>query len=397
MIGISKLYCGTIEPSDAIRYNRLSSMLPSHLLQFSIDKKPVIVWNITKRCNLKCKHCYSKSTIVKDNNELSTEDGLKLIDDIASYGVPVLLFSGGEPLMRDDIFILLEYAKKKGLRTVLSTNGTLLNENTVKKLKETNISYIGISIDGLQKTNDYFRGVDGSFQKAIQGIKYCNKHKIKVGLRFTINKYNMNEIESIFDLMIKEKIPRICFYHLVYSGRAHNLIKSDLTHEETRKVIDLIIKKTKEIHNKGLKLEVLTVDNHCDGPYLYLKLLKEDPKRSKEVYELLKMNGGNSTGVGIGCISWDGEVYADQFWRDHSFGNIKKNNFSEIWNNIKDPIMKGLKNRKELLIKNTVKCRYCKWIDICNGNLRERAESVTGNIWGDDPSCYLYYDEIIDN
>ena len=395
MIGISKLYCGTVEPSDAIRYNRLSSRLPSHLLQFSKDKKPVIVWNITKKCNLKCIHCYSKSTILKGNQELTTDDGFKLIDDISSFGVPVLLFSGGEPLMRDDIIPLLEYAKRKGLRTVLSTNGTLLNDEITKKLKEVNISYIGISIDGMKKTNDYFRGVDGSFEKAIQGVKLCKKYNIKVGLRFTINKHNMNEIKSIFDLMINEKISRVCFYHLVYSGRAHNLVSDDLTHEETRKVVDTIISETKKAHDKGIKLEVLTVDNHCDGPYLYLKLLKENPKRSKEVYELLKMNGGNSTGVGIGCISWDGEIYADQFWRHYSFGNIKYNHFSEIWNNIKDPIMKGLKNRKKLLMKNTVKCKYCQWIDICNGNLRERAESITGNIWGDDPSCYLYYDEIL--
>lgn len=399
MIGISKLYCGTVEPSDALRYNRKSLLLPSHLLQFSEDKKPVIVWNITNKCNLKCIHCYAKATTsfsneYENNNELTTTQGFQLIDELADYGVPVLLFSGGEPLLRSDIFDLLEYAQKKGIRTVLSTNGTLINDKVANKLKNCGLSYVGISFDGLHKTNDMFRGVLGTFKKSLNGLKICQKKGIKVGIRFTINKLNMHEINDIFDLMINENIPRACFYHLVYSGRGNEILNHDLTHEETKSIMDVIIENTKKAHQMGIPLEILTVDNHCDGPYLYLKLKKENPNRAKNVYELLKMNGGNSSGIGIGCISWDGEVYADQFWRHYSFGNIKNKPFSIIWNDTSDPIMNGLKNRKPLLIKYTKRCKICKWIDICNGNLRVRAEYVNGKIWSDDPACYLTEDDI---
>lgn len=396
MIGISKLYCGTIEPSDALRYERKSSLLPSHLLQFSQDKKPVIVWNVTNRCNLKCIHCYAKAISYEcaTKNELTTDEGFQLIDDLSNFGIPVLLFSGGEPLLRPDIIELLKYANQKGLRTVLSTNGTLITDEIALKLKNIGLSYVGISFDGLSKVNNKLRGVPNSFENALNGLRFCKKYNLKVGIRFTISNYNKQEIKSMFEFMKSENIPRVCFYHLVYSGRGTNLINEDLTHKETREIVDLIINETKNAHHSGIPLEVLTVDNHCDGVYLYLKLLKENPTRANDVYKLLLMNGGNSTGIGIGCISWDGEIYADQFWRHCSFGNIKNKLFSLTWNDTSNIIMNGLKNRKQLIIKNSKKCSHCKWLDICNGNLRVRAEVIDGNIWGDDPACYLTNEEI---
>lgn len=394
MIGISKLYCGTVEPSDALRYGRDSSRLPSHLLQFSKDKKPVVVWNMTQRCNLRCIHCYSQSYNMKYKNELTTQQGKQLIDDLADFGTPVLLFSGGEPLMRKDLPELAMYARSKGIRVVISTNGTLIDENTAKLLKEIGLSYVGVSLDGMKQTNDRFRGVKGAFDAALNGMRNCKNQGIKVGLRFTINKRNVKDIPAIFELLEKEDIPRVCFYHLVYSGRGSKLIDEDLSHEESRKTLDLIMYKTREMHDKGYPIEVLTVDNHCDGPYIYFRLLKEDPSRAEEVYELLKMNRGNSSGIGIGCVSWDGEVHADQFWRHYSFGNVKKRRFSEIWMDTSDKLMAGLKNRKPLIKANADRCARCKWFDICNGNLRVRAEAVYGNVWADDPACYLTKEEI---
>ena len=396
MIGISKLYCGTVEPSDALRYNRDSKKLPSHLLQFSADKKPVVVWNMTKRCNLDCVHCYAHAVNPNyvDNTELTTEEGKALIDDLAEFGSPVILFSGGEPLLRKDLVELAKYAKEKGMRAVISTNGTLITKEKAKQLKEVGLSYVGISLDGMRDINDKFRGQIGAFDKAIQGLKNCQEEGIKVGLRFTINKHNAGEIPAIFEFLERENIPRICFYHLVYSGRGSEMVEEDLTHDETRKVVDLIMKKTAELHERGFPAEVLTVDNHCDGPYIYLRLLEEDPARAADVYELLQMNQGNSTGVGIGCVSWNGDVHADQFWRDYSFGNIRERKFSEIWTDRSDELMKGLKDRKELLRTNAPKCARCQWLDVCNGNFRVRAEAVTGNVWGDDPACYLTEEEI---
>jgi 12,18-didecarboxysiroheme deacetylase len=380
-----------VEPSDALRYGRDSSQLPSHLLQFSKDKRPVVVWNVTRRCNLKCVHCYAHAKNIQFDNELSTEQGKSLIDDLAGFGSPVMLFSGGEPLVRKDLPELAAYAVEKGMRAVISTNGTLITPATARTLKEIGLSYVGISLDGMQEINDRFRGVKGAFKSALEGIKNSQDAGIKVGLRFTVNKFNVAEIPKIFNLLEEMDIPRVCFYHLVYAGRGSELVKDDLSHEETRRAVDLIIDETKRLFAAGKPKEVLTVDNHADGPYVYLRLLEEDPKRAQEVLELLKWNEGNNSGRGIGCVSWDGEVYADQFWRHYSFGNVKERPFSEIWNDTSEPLMKKLKEKKEH-VKG--RCATCRWLDICGGNFRVRAEAVTDDVWAPDPACYLTDEEI---
>jgi Fe-coproporphyrin III synthase len=391
MIGISKLYCGTVEPSDVLRYGRKSGKLPSHMLQFSEDKKPVVVWNCTRTCNLRCVHCYSHSEAKQYTDELTTDEGKALIDDLAGFGSPVLLFSGGEPLTRKDVPELARYARSKGMRVVISTNGTLITPELATELKDIGVSYVGVSIDGTRETNDKFRGIEGAFDRAMEGIKNCQDADIKVGLRFTINKRNVQDVPALFDLLEERDIPRICFYHLVYTGRGAELMKEDLSHEETREVIDLIIDRTADLHRRGKAVEVLTVDNHTDGVYLYQRMLREDDERADTVLELLRMNGGNSTGVGIGCVSWNGDVHPDQFWRHHVFGNVRQRPFSEIWRDTSDPVMAGLKNRKPLLKGRCGKCHYQ---DACNGNFRVRAEAVTGDLWQADPACYLTDEEI---
>lgn len=391
MVGISKLYCGSVEPSDVLRYGRESGRLPSHLLQFSKDKRPVVVWNCTKRCNLSCRHCYSNSTGESALYELSTVEGKALINDLAAFGSPVLLFSGGEPLLRRDLFELIDEAVSKGMRAVISTNGTLIDAEMAVRLKEARLSYVGVSLDGMEEVNDRFRGRKGAFREALQGIGNCKRAGIKVGLRFTINKYNYREIGDIFHLMKEEGIPRVCFYHLVYSGRASSLRDEDLSHEESREVVDLIINETIKLKRFNPAAEVLTVDNHCDGPYLYLRMLKEGHHRSEAVYRLLSYNQGNSSGRGIGCISWDGEVHADQFWRHESFGNILERPFSEIWTDLSNPLMNKLKDKKSY-VKG--RCARCRWLSICGGNFRVRAEAVTGDLWASDPACYLTDEEI---
>jgi 12,18-didecarboxysiroheme deacetylase len=391
MIGISKLYCGTVEPSDALRYGRKSKDLPSHLLQFSIDKKPVVVWNMTKACNLKCVHCYAHAKATPQDNELTTEEGKALIDDLAEFGSPVILFSGGEPLMRKDLPELAEYAVSKGMRAVISTNGTLITESIARTLKEIGLSYVGISLDGMEEIHDKFRGVKGAYKKALEGIKNCQKAGIKVGLRFTMNKINVDDIPQVFQLIDEMSIPRICFYHLVYSGRGTDILEETLSHERTREVLDLIMTETDKLHKAGKPTEVLTVDNHADGPYLYLRTLKENPGRAQEVLELLQMNEGNSSGHGIGCVSWDGEVHADQFWRHKSFGNIRNRPFSQIWTAPEDELLLKLKEKKKHM---KGRCATCKWLDVCGGNFRVRAEAKTDDVWAPDPECYLSDEEI---
>ncbi len=391
MIGISKLYCGTVEASDPLRYGRRAKDLPSHLLQFSADKRPVVVWNVTKRCNLRCVHCYASADPSPHPDELTTEEGLALLEDLAQFGCPVVLFSGGEPLMRPDILDLIQRAVKLGMRAVLSTNGVLIDRALARELKKLGLSYVGISMDGLREVHDRFRGVKGAFEKAMEAVENCKAEGIKVGLRFTINKLNASEIPGIFDLVEEYEIPRICFYHLVYAGRGSRLMEQDLSHEETRRWVDYIIDRTKELHDKGLKVEVLTVDNHADGPYLYLRMKREGNPRAEEVYELLKMNGGNNSGVGIGCVSWDGSVHADQFWRHYSFGNVRERPFSEIWMDTSDPLMAKLKEKKKWVKGRCAKCRF---LEVCAGNFRVRAEAATGDLWAPDPACYLTDEEI---
>lgn len=328
MIGISKLYCGQVEPSDALRYGRHSSQLPSHLLQFSEDKKPVVVWNMTRRCNLKCVHCYAQAVDPDGKDEISTEQGKAIISDLAAYGAPVMLFSGGEPLVRQDLPELASYATEKGMRAVISTNGTLITKERPANSRRSICPMWASRWTAPKKSTNKFRGVPNSFKKALEGLENCKAEGLKVGLRFTINKRNVVEIPKVFKLLRELEVPRICFYHLVYSGRGSEMIKEDLNHAETRSVVDLIMDETRALFDAGMPKEVLTVDNHADGPYVWMRMLKEDPKRAEEVFQLLQYNEGNSSGRGIGCISWDGKVHADQFWRNHTFGNVLERPFS---------------------------------------------------------------------
>jgi putative heme d1 biosynthesis radical SAM protein NirJ1 len=379
MISISRLYCGAAETMDALRYGSEK------------HKRPVVVWNMTRRCNLKCIHCYSSSRNIRYRNELTTDEGKKLISDLAAFGSPVILFSGGEPLMREDLPELVKFAVDRGIRAVISTNGTLLTKKTAEILKKTGISYAGVSLDGMQKSHDRFRGVEGAFDMTLKGIRTCRDEGIKVGIRFTINRKNFSDIPALFELIEKENIPRACFYHLVYSGRGSLLIDEDLSHGETRKVVDLIMDRTRDLFERGKPKELLTVDNHADGPYVYMRLSREDPARAAEALSLLMVNQGNSSGNGIGCVSWDGEVYADQFWRGISFGNVRKRPFSEIWMDTSNELIVRLKDKKKYV---TGRCSTCRWLDICGGNFRARAEAVTGDIWAPDPACYLTEREI---
>jgi radical SAM protein with 4Fe4S-binding SPASM domain len=324
---------------------------------------------------------------------MNTGQARDFIDDLAEFGVPVLLFSGGEPLMRDDLVSLITHARTRGIRCVISTNGTLITSGIAERLAEAGLSYVGVSIDGLAETHDAFRRVEGAYSQALRGIRICRDAGIKVGLRYTITRDNVQDIPGIFSLMEQENIPRICFYHLVYSGRATGLQKSDCDATATRDVVEYIIDTTAEMYHRGQSPEVLTVDNHADGVYLYLRMRREGNPRARDVLALLRMNGGNSSGRGIGCVSWDGTVYPDQFWRAHSLGNVLHTPFSAIWNDMHNPLLASLRRRAGLL---KGRCGRCVWQDVCNGNFRARAEAVYDDMWAQDPACYLTEEEISD-
>lgn len=392
MIGVSKLLCGTITPADALRYGRRSGASPSHLLQFSADKKPIVVWNSTQACNLACLHCYYSARAQKDPAELSTLEAKAMIADLARFGAPVLLFSGGEPLLRDDLYELGAYAVERGIRTVISTNGTLIDRAAARRIREAHFSYVGVSLDGIQSTNDRFRGRPGAFDAALAGIRSCTEAGVRVGLRLTLNRHNVDDLNPIFDLLEAERIRRACFYHLVYAGRGKRMQHDDLTLAESRAAVGLIFQRTEDLHARHVDLEILTVDNHADGPHLLRRVQERQQERAAEVLQLLRWNGGNSSGIGIADVDHQGYVHADQFWQHYAFGNVRERPFGEIWMDTSDPLMAGLKDRKRFL---KGRCAACRYLEICNGNLRVRAEAVYGDLWAPDPACYLTDQEVL--
>jgi putative heme d1 biosynthesis radical SAM protein NirJ1 len=385
MIGISKLLCGTENYGDRLRYAHGAAAQTRGTVT---GHGPVVVWNCTRTCNLKCIHCYADSNNQIYRGELKTQEAKYFINDLSQFKVPVLLLSGGEPLLREDLFELIDYANNRNIRTTLSTNGTLIDEETAHRIKQHGISYVGISLDGIGSSHDAFRRSKGSFDKALNGIRNCRQAGQKVGLRFTISKQNINQLKDIFHLIEEEKINRVCFYHLVYSGRGSEMMKEDISHEEIRSAMDFIIEKTLEL---GDKIEILTVDNHADAVYLYLQAKKRFPHLADRIFNLIKMNGGNRSGIAIANVDNQGFVHADQFTLQYAFGNVKERKFGDIWIDTTNPVMSKLKNRKPYL---QGRCGQCKWLELCNGNFRSRAEAVTGNFWASDPACYLTNEEI---
>ena len=398
MLDVSVLYAGLETVSTPHRYGRpITQIDPPDFQKMKVaknarDRRPIVVWNLTRTCNLNCVHCYTDSACEKYPGELSTDECKAVLDDLAAFKVPAVLFSGGEPLVRKDIFELAAYARSLGLHVVLSTNGTLLLKETAQKLKNLEFSYVGISLDSADsEIHDHFRGSKGAFDRTMRGFKNCVDVGQKVGLRLTLTRQTCKDLDKIFDFIEDNGINRACFYHLVPAGRGISL--GALTHEESRQAIDTIFTRTKDMIDRGIPVEILTVDNHCDGPYLYERMLREGHTRAEQVLDMLKFNGGGlySSGVGVANIDFHGNIHADQFSMFRTFANVKDRKFSEVWLDPKVEVLKDLKNRIEKL---EGRCKNCRFKTICGGALRARAETVTGNPWDPDPGCYLTDDEI---
>lgn len=381
MISFSGLLGDITSYGDKLRYRR--GAWP--------QRKPIVVWNCTRRCNLACAHCYSDSRDQAYPGELTTDEARQMIRGLKEYEVPVLLFSGGEPLLRADLFELNRYARERGLRTVISTNGTLITPEMARKIKAEGFEYVGISLDGVGRNNDRFRGKAGAYDAALSGIRALIAAGQKVGLRYTFTRQNLADLPALLKLVEAEKIDRVCFYHLAYAGRGHAIQEADLAHEQTRGAIDSIYAWTRSLIAQGRRTEVLTVDNHADGACLYLKLRQDDPARAATALELMTSNGGNASGVGIADIDAQGHVHPDQFWQNVSFGNVRQRPFGEIWQDPGQELLMKLKDRRPHL---KGRCRRCRFLGLCNGNLRARAWAVNGDVWTDDPACYLTEKEI---
>ncbi|MFB6142354.1 MAG: TIGR04347 family pseudo-SAM/SPASM protein [Halorientalis sp.] len=390
MISVSKLLCDLDAEGDGLRYDAAAEADREQIRERK-QRRPVVVWNLTRQCNLYCDHCYAAADTDCAPGELTTAEGKRLLDDLADYGVPVVLFSGGEPLVRDDLAELVSYAADVGIRPVLSTNGTLVTEERARELRDAGLQYAGVSVDGLPERNDAFRGQEGAFEAALRGIEACQSAGLKTGLRYTITAANAADLPDVVALLHDAGLDRFCFYHLDYGGRGDEIRDVDLTPEERRDAVETVCDLTRAYHDRGEEIETLLVGNYADAAYL-VEYAREHlgEERARRVYEYLQVNGGDPTGERVADVDYQGNVHLTQFWQGYSLGNVRDRPFSAIWEDESNPLLAGLRNREAHL---TGRCADCRYQSICRGGSRLRALSVHDDPFAPDPQCYLTEDE----
>jgi pseudo-rSAM protein/SPASM domain protein len=385
VISVSTLLCDHAADGNRLRYNVDTGA--ENPVSDRPQRRPVVVWNTTNRCNLKCVHCYAGAESRPQTDELTTAEGKRLLDDLADYGAPVVLFSGGEPMVREDLAELVAYAADVGIRPVLSTNGTLLTAERARELKEAGLAYAGVSVDGLAERNDEFRGVDGAFRAAVEGIESCLDVGLKTGLRYTVTEQNVDDLDGVVDLLRDVGLDRFCFYHLSYSGRGETLDSVDLDTAQRREVVKRICDRTVRSHREGDEIETLLVGNYADAAYIVEYARREfDEDAARRVYERLKRNGGDPTGERVAAVDCLGNVHPTQFWRTYSLGNVRDRPFDDIWEDDSNPLLGAVRDRPQNL---TGKCAECRYQEICRGGSRLRAIASGNGLFGPDPQCYL--------
>jgi len=352
---------------------------------------PVVIWNLIRRCNLTCKHCYSISADKDFPGELSTADVYTVMDDLKRFRVPVLILSGGEPLLRPDIFEIAHRAKAMGFYVGLSSNGTLIDESNIDRIAEVGFDYVGVSLDGIQETHDKFRRMEGAYDASMHGIRLCKSRGIKVGIRFTLTQDNAHDLPGLLQLMEDEELDKFYLSHLNYAGRGNKNRKHDVFHQATRSAMDLLFDTCWRYQQEGQHKEFVTGNNDADGAYLLFWVRQHFPHLEGHIHAKLVQWGGNSSGVNVANIDNLGNVHPDTMWWNYNLGNVLERPFSEIWMDTSDPIMAGLKAHPR---KVGGRCGECKHFDICGGNTRVRAWQVSGDPWAEDPACYLDDEEI---
>jgi heme d1 biosynthesis radical SAM protein NirJ len=352
---------------------------------------PVVIWNLIRRCNLTCKHCYSISTDKDFPGELTTDEILAVMDDLKAFRVPVLILSGGEPLLRRDIFNVASHAKAMGFYVGLSSNGTLIDATTIDRIAECDFDYVGVSLDGIGATHDKFRQMPGAFDASLRGIRLCRDLGLKIGVRFTMTQENAHDLPRLLELVEDEGIDRFYFSHLNYAGRGNNNRKDDAQHRLTRWAMDLLFDSCWNYQQRGLRKEFTSGNNDADGVYFLHWVQKRFPAQAANIHARLLQWGGNSSGVNVANIDNLGNVHPDTMWWHHSLGNVRQRPFSEIWMDLSDPLLAGL---KQFPRRVSGRCGECRYFGICNGNTRVRAQQLTGDAWAEDPGCYLDDEEI---
>ena len=352
---------------------------------------PVVIWNLVRRCNLACKHCYSISADTDFPGELTTEEVFAVMDDLKRFRVPVLILSGGEPLLRPDIYAIARRAKDLGFYVALSSNGTLIDKTNIARIAEVGFDYVGVSLDGIAETHDRFRRQAGAFAASLNGIRLCQEHGIKVGIRYTMTEDNAHDLLLLLGLLEQERIDKLYFSHLNYAGRGNRNRKDDAHHRTTRRAMDLLFETCWQLVQEGRPKEFVTGNNDADGVYLLFWVRQRFPALADHIRAKLAQWGGNASGVNVANIDNLGNAHPDTMWWHYTLGNVRERPFSEIWPDTSDPLMAGLK-AKPRSVKG--RCGQCQYFDICGGNTRVRAQQLTGDPWAEDPACYLDDEEI---
>ncbi|MFN7085745.1 MAG: heme d1 biosynthesis radical SAM protein NirJ [Burkholderiales bacterium] len=352
---------------------------------------PVVIWNLVRRCNLACRHCYSISADTDFPGELNTSQVFSVMDDLKAFGVPVLILSGGEPLLRPDIYDVAARAKSMGFYVGLSTNGTLIDGSNIGRIAGVGFDYVGISLDGIRDTHDRFRRQAGAYDRSLAAIRLCRDAGIKVGVRFTVTQDNQHDLPALLNLIERERIGKFYLSHLNYAGRGNINRKTDARHDTSRRVMDLLFDTCWHYVERGVDKEFVTGNNDADGVYFLYWVRRNLPHLEQSVRDRLARWGGNSSGVNIANIDNVGNVHPDTMWWHYNLGNVSDRPFSAIWSDISDPLMAGLKASPRQ-VKG--RCGACRYFDICGGNTRVRAQQLTGDPWEEDPGCYLSDEEI---
>lgn len=372
---------------------RLSQFLreldvPSAVAPRRDPKGPVVIWNLVRRCNLLCRHCYSGSTDKDFSGELNTAEIKTVMADLRGFGVPALILSGGEPLLRPDLFEIAAEAKALGFPSVaLSTNGTLVDDAMAERIRDAGFDYVGISVDGIGAVHDTFRGRPGAFAEALGGIRRCMARGVKVGLRFTMTRDNAHHLPDVLDLAREMGVGKFYFSHLNYAGRGNANREEDAHHRMTRRAMDSLF----DAALRMPEVEFVTGNNDADGAYFLKWVENRRPERAGHVRAKLAQWGGNASGRNVANIDNLGWVHPDTMWWHERLGNVRQRPFSAIWSDLSNPLMAGLKQFPRRL---SGRCGSCAHLALCNGNSRVRAERIHDDRWGEDPGCYLTDAEI---
>ena len=384
MIHVTKLLCGTQRVADAIHGDWLGAGGGIS------ENQPAVVWNITRRCNLRCLRCSSDSAPKLYPGELTLDQMVNVIDDLSESKVPAVLFSGGEPMLHPHFFDVAGYAIERGLKVTVSTNGTRINSHAAERLKDLGVAYVGISLDGIGEDHDRFRGRRGAFKKAVEGLRHCREAGQKAVLHINLTRQTVGRFADIFRFIEKEEVPRVCFHHLAGHGRGADvgLPAAAETRQALRMVADVVLRWNRD----GDTRETLTVGQPADGVFFWFLMRRRDPKRADAIWRALKRNGAD--GHGVSNIDSQGNVHPDPLWQSHILGNVKDRPFSAIWKKSRNnELFSGLRDR---LPRLKGRCAACRFLRVCGGGLRVRAFHKFGDPWAEDPGCYLHDYEIAD-